>query len=63
GLQRDVQLAKLRLDYLPQFAKVLPPEKVNRFFHIDHALTAVAEAKIAALVNPSAAPLDLPASK
>jgi len=63
SLQRDVQLAKLRLDYLPQFAKILPPEKVNRFFQIDHALTTLAEAKIATLVSPSAAPLELPPMK
>ena len=62
SLQRDVQLAKLRLDYLPQFSKVLPPEKVTRFFQVDHALTAFAEIKIATMVGP-AAPIELPPAK
>ena len=50
SLQRDVDLAKLRLDYAPKFAKVLPKSKVARFLQVDRALTLVADAKLASMM-------------
>ena len=50
SLQRDVDLAKLGLDYAPKFAKVLPKSKVARFLQVDRALTLVADAKLASMM-------------
>ncbi|HZJ53759.1 MAG TPA: hypothetical protein VFD38_06430 [Myxococcaceae bacterium] len=50
SLQRDVDLAKLRIDYAPRFAKVLPKAKAMRFLQVERALTLIADAKLAAMV-------------
>ena len=50
SLQRDVDLAKLRLDYAPKFAKVLPKAKAARVLQIDRALTLITDAKLASMV-------------
>jgi hypothetical protein len=50
SLQRDVDLAKLRLDYAPKFAKVLPRAKAARVLQVDRALTLIADAKLASMV-------------
>jgi Spy/CpxP family protein refolding chaperone len=49
-LQRDLELAKLRIDYAPRFAKVLPRAKAMRFMQVERALTLIADAKLAAMV-------------
>jgi hypothetical protein len=50
SLQRDVDMAKLRMDYAPKFAKILPKAKAWRFIQVDRALTLIADAKLASLV-------------
>ena len=50
SLQRDVDLAKLRLDYAPKFAKVLPKAKAARVLQVDRALTLITDAKLASMV-------------
>jgi hypothetical protein len=50
SLQRDLDLAKLRIDYAPRFAKVLPKEKAARFIQVERALTLIADAKLASMV-------------
>ena len=50
SLQRDLDLAKLRIDYAPRFAKVLPREKAARFIQVERALTLIADAKLASMV-------------
>jgi Spy/CpxP family protein refolding chaperone len=50
SLQRDLDLAKLRVDYAPRFAKVLPREKAARFLQVERALSLIADAKLASLV-------------
>ena len=50
SLQRDLDLAKLRIDYAPRFAKVLPKEKAARFIQVERALTLIVGAKLASMV-------------
>jgi len=50
SLKRDVDLAKLRMDYAPRFAKVLPRPKAARFLQVDRALMLIADAKLASMV-------------
>jgi hypothetical protein len=50
SLKRDVDLAKLRMDWAPKFAKVLPKEKTARFLQVDRALTLIADAKLASMM-------------
>ena len=50
SLQRDLDLAKLRIDYAPKFAKVLPKEKAARFIQVERALTLIVDAKLASMV-------------
>ncbi|HET9155747.1 MAG TPA: hypothetical protein VFN91_03705 [Myxococcaceae bacterium] len=50
SLQRDVDVAKLRLDYGPKFAKVLPKAKAARVLQVDRALTLITDAKLASMV-------------
>lgn len=50
SLQRDVDIAKLRVDYAPRFAKVLPKAKAARVLQVDRALTLITDAKLAAMV-------------
>jgi hypothetical protein len=50
SLKRDLDLAQLRVDYAPRFAKVLPREKAARFLQVERALSLVADAKLAAIV-------------
>lgn len=50
SLQRDLDLAKLRVDYAPRFAKVLPMEKAARFLQVERALSLVADAKLASMM-------------
>ena len=50
SLQRDLDLAKLRVEYAPKFAKVLPKGKAARVLQVDRALTLIADAKLAAMV-------------
>jgi hypothetical protein len=50
SLQRDLDLAKLRVDYAPRFAKILPTEKAARFLQVERALSLVADAKLASMV-------------
>jgi len=50
SLQRDLDLAKLRVDYAPRFAKVLPRDKAARFLQVERALSLIADAKLAALM-------------
>lgn len=50
SLQRDLDLAKLRIDYAPKFAKVLPKAKVARVLQVDRALTLITDAKLASMV-------------
>ena len=50
SLQRDLDLAKLRIDYAPKFAKVLPKAKAARVLQVDRALTLITDAKLALMV-------------
>ena len=50
SLKRDVDLAKLRMDWAPKFAKVLPKPKAARFLQVDRALTLIADAKLASMM-------------
>ena len=50
SLKRDVDLAQLRVDYAPRFAKILPREKAARFLQVERALSLVADAKLASMV-------------
>jgi len=50
SLRRDVDLAKLRIDWAPKFAKVLPKAKAARFLQVDRALTLIADAKLASMM-------------
>jgi hypothetical protein len=50
SLKRDVDLAKLRMDWAPKFAKVLPKAKTARFLQVDRALTLIADAKLASMM-------------
>lgn len=50
SLKRDVELAKLRMDWAPKFAKVLPKPKAARFLQVDRALTLIADAKLASMM-------------
>jgi hypothetical protein len=50
SLKRDLDLAQLRVDYAPKFAKVLPKEKAARFLQVERALSLVADAKLATIV-------------
>ncbi len=50
SLQRDLDLAKLRVDYAPRFAKILPREKTARFLQVERALTLIADAKLAGMM-------------
>jgi hypothetical protein len=50
SLQRDLDLAKLRIDYAPRFAKVLPKEKAARFIQVERALTLIVDAKVASMI-------------
>ena len=50
SLKRDVDLAKLRMDWAPKFAKVLPKGKTARFLQVDRALTLIADAKLASMM-------------
>lgn len=50
SLQRDLDLAKLRIDYAPKFAKVLPKAKAARVLQVDRALTLITDAKLASMV-------------
>jgi len=50
SLKRDLDMAKLRLDWAPKFEKVLPKAKAIRFIQIDRALMLFSDAKVAAIV-------------
>ena len=50
SLKRDVELAKLRMDWAPKFAKVLPKGKAARFLQVDRALTLISDAKLASMM-------------
>ena len=50
SLQRDLDLAKLRVDYAPRFAKILPREKAVRFLQVERALSLITDAKLAAMM-------------
>jgi len=50
SLKRDVDLAKLRMDWAPKFAKVLPKQKTARFLQVDRALTLITDAKLASMM-------------
>jgi hypothetical protein len=50
SLKRDVDVAKLRMDWAPKFAKVLPKAKVARFLQVDRALSLIADAKLASMM-------------
>jgi hypothetical protein len=50
SLKRDVDIAKLRMDWAPKFAKVLPKSKTARFLQVDRALTLIADAKLASMM-------------
>jgi len=50
SLKRDVDLAKLRMDWAPKFTKVLPKAKAARFLQVDRALTLIADAKLASMM-------------
>ena len=66
SLQRDQQLAKLRLDYLPQFDKVLSQDKVARLYRIDRILGILSDAKLEVMMSvaaPSLASAPAPAAQ
>jgi Spy/CpxP family protein refolding chaperone len=50
SLQRDLDLAKLRIEYAPKFAKVLPRSKAARVLQVDRALSLIIDAKLASMV-------------
>jgi hypothetical protein len=50
SLQRDLDLAKLRVEYAPKFAKVLPKAKAARVLQVDRALSLIIDAKLASMV-------------
>jgi hypothetical protein len=50
SLRRDLDLAQLRVDYAPRFAKILPREKAARFLQVERALSLLADAKLAEIV-------------
>jgi Spy/CpxP family protein refolding chaperone len=50
SLQRDLDLAKLRIEYAPKFAKVLPKSKAARVLQVDRALSLIIDAKLASMV-------------
>jgi len=50
SLKRDLDMAKLRIDWAPKFEKVLPKTKATRFIQIDRLPTLLADANLANLV-------------
>ena len=50
SLQRDIDVAKLRVEYAPKFAKVLPKAKAARVLQVDRALSLMIDAKLASMV-------------